>query len=218
MSIKAMTYPNTSTTITTSQNRSLTLTKWGSRELPPLLRRTTCITCMCMEWTSLKEGVSLAKEEHAHDTDHHSHGGHHSHAAMFGFYPATREAFGTSWQPDSAPHEGISGMFGKWATMLHGAAFGIYDDQGGRRGDEKAFSTSDLMFAGQRPLGPGTFGLRAMISLDPLMGKRGYPLLLQTNGGAGTQRRSMGWPQAFTWIGPRHVDGHQHPGPGWARY
>jgi hypothetical protein len=103
-----------------------------------------------------KEGVSLAKEEHAHDTDHHSHGDHHSHAAMFGFYPATRETSGTSWQPDSAPHEGISGMFGKWATMVHGAAFGIYDDQGGRRGDEKAFSTSDLMFAqGSASWGPG---------------------------------------------------------------
>jgi hypothetical protein len=121
--------------------------KMGKQRAPPLLRRTTCITCMCMEWTSLKEGVSLAKEEHAHDKGHHSHGDHHSHAAIFDFYPATREASGTSWQPDSAPHEGISGMFGKWATMLHGAAFGIYDDQGGRRGDEKAFHTSDLMFA-----------------------------------------------------------------------
>ena len=110
---------------------------------------------------------------------------------MFGFYPATREVSGTSWQPDSAPHEGISGMFGKWATMLHGAAFGIYYDQGGRRGEGLQHQRSDVR-AGQRLLGPRTFGLRAMISLDPLMGKRGYPLLLQTNGGASTQRRSMG--------------------------
>jgi hypothetical protein len=36
------------------------------------------------------------------------------------------------------------------------------------------------MAMGERTLGPGTLGLRAMVSLDPLMGKRGYPLLLQT--------------------------------------
>jgi hypothetical protein len=37
-----------------------------------------------------------------------------------------------------------------------------------------------LMVMGQRELGEGTLGLRGMVSLDPLMGKRGYPLLLQT--------------------------------------
>jgi hypothetical protein len=56
----------------------------------------------------------------------------------------------------------------------------IYDRQGGQRGDRKTFSTSMLMLMGQRALGEGTVGLRGMISADPLMGKRGYPLLLQT--------------------------------------
>src|SRR5690348_18178447 len=37
-----------------------------------------------------------------------------------------------------------------------------------------------FMAMGQRPAGAGTWGVRAMLSLDPLMGKRGYPLLLQT--------------------------------------
>jgi hypothetical protein len=32
----------------------------------------------------------------------------------------------------------------------------------------------------QRPAGNGTLGLRGMVSADPLMGKGGYPLLLQT--------------------------------------
>ena len=36
------------------------------------------------------------------------------------------------------------------------------------------------MLMGNRPLGPGTLGLRAMVSLDPTMGKSGYPLLFQT--------------------------------------
>jgi hypothetical protein len=37
-----------------------------------------------------------------------------------------------------------------------------------------------LMMMAQRPLGDGTLGLRGMVSADPLMGKSGYPLLLQT--------------------------------------
>jgi hypothetical protein len=38
-----------------------------------------------------------------------------------------------------------------------------------------------LMGMAQRPAGPGTFGLRAMVSLEPsTIGKDGYPLLLQT--------------------------------------
>src|SRR5436190_21987468 len=37
-----------------------------------------------------------------------------------------------------------------------------------------------LMCMAQRMLGTGTLTLRGMLSLDPLMGKSGYPLLLQT--------------------------------------
>jgi hypothetical protein len=37
-----------------------------------------------------------------------------------------------------------------------------------------------LMVMGSRELGPGTLGLRTMLSLDPAMGRGGYPLLLQT--------------------------------------
>ena len=98
----------------------------------------------------------------------------------YGSYPITREASGTSWMPDSSPHEGIHGMYGDWMTMLHGYANFVYDDQGGPRGTNQAFSESMLMAMAQRPLGPGTFGVRTMLSLDPLMGKSGYPLLLQT--------------------------------------
>ena len=105
---------------------------------------------------------------------------HHAMAGMYGAYPMTREASGTSWQPDSSPHEGIHDMAGEWMTMIHGYANLIYDDQGGPRGDSKTFSSSMLMLMGQRRLGEGTFGLRSMLSADPLMGKDGYPLLLQT--------------------------------------
>ena len=56
----------------------------------------------------------------------------------------------------------------------------MYDDQGGPRGDTKTFTSSMLMLMGQREAAGGTLGLRGMISLDPTMGKGGYPLLFQT--------------------------------------
>ncbi|HXS40805.1 MAG TPA: hypothetical protein VN766_11520 [Stellaceae bacterium] len=99
---------------------------------------------------------------------------------MYGPYLMSREASGTSWQPESTPVEGAQLMAGNWMWMFHGIVNGIYDHQSGPRGGTKWFSNSMGMAMGQRPLGPGTLGLRAMLSLDPLMGKRGYPLLLQT--------------------------------------
>jgi hypothetical protein len=104
----------------------------------------------------------------------------HAMQGMYGPYSMTREASGTSWQPESSPHEGLMAMPGEWMTMIHGFANLIYDHQGGPRGDTKTFSSSMLMMMGQRPLGEGTLGLRGMVSTDPLMGKGGYPLLLQT--------------------------------------
>jgi hypothetical protein len=97
-----------------------------------------------------------------------------------GNYSMMRDASGTSWQPESSTMEGIHGILGDWATMLHGFVSLVYDHQGGRRGDSKTFSESMLMGMAQRMLGSGTLTLRGMLSLDPLMGKSGYPLLLQT--------------------------------------
>jgi len=101
-------------------------------------------------------------------------------AGAFGQYPMAREASGTSWQPDSSPMDGIHQMNGPWMTMYHGFINTVYDHQGGPRGDNLAFSESMLMAMASRPLGNGTLGLRAMVSLDPVIGKRGYPLLFQT--------------------------------------
>lgn len=104
----------------------------------------------------------------------------HAMTGALGPYDMTRDASGTAWQPDSAPMWGIMGETRGWATMVHGYATLIYDDQGGPRGDDKAFVASMLMGMAQRPVGGGTLTLRAMGSLDPLMGKSGYPLLLAT--------------------------------------
>jgi hypothetical protein len=101
-------------------------------------------------------------------------------AGQLGAYSMMRDASGTAWQPDSTPMEGFSWKSGGWTGMVHGYADLIYDHQGGPRGGEKTFSESMFMVMAQHPLGPGTLTLRSMLSLDPLMGKRGYPLLLQT--------------------------------------
>ena len=52
------------------------------------------------------------------------------------------------------------------------------DSQGGPRGGDKAFVNGMVMAMAQRPLGDGTFGVRAMLAPDPFMGPTGYPLLL----------------------------------------
>ncbi len=107
----------------------------------------------------------------------------HDHLEMrgaLGLYPMTREASGTSWQPDSTAMQGVHGTYRGWSMMAHGEVLLIYDHQGGPRGGNKIFSESMFMVGGQRPFGAGDLALRGMISLDPLMGKRGYPLLLQT--------------------------------------
>src|SRR5690349_5312758 len=98
----------------------------------------------------------------------------------FGSYPMTREASGTSWQPDATPMDGIMSMQGDWMTMDHGYLNQVHDHQGRPRGATQHFSESMFMLMADRSRGADTLGLRAMLSLDPLMGKRGYPLLLQT--------------------------------------
>jgi len=106
--------------------------------------------------------------------------GEHMMAGATGSYSMMRDASGTAWQPDSTPMEGLHSELWGWSTMLHGYITGVYDHQGGRRGGEKTFGESMLMGMAQKQLGSGTLTLRTMLSLDPLMGKSGYPLLLQT--------------------------------------
>ncbi len=101
-------------------------------------------------------------------------------AGAAGDYSMMRDASGTAWQPDSSPMRGLDGMLGDWTTMLHGNLVGVYDHQGGPRGGDKIFSESMFMGMAQHTSNSGTLTLRAMLSLDPLMGKSGYPLLLQT--------------------------------------
>ncbi len=96
----------------------------------------------------------------------------------FGPYSLNREASGTAWQPDTSDHSGLHVTRGGWDLMAHGVLNLVYDHQGGARGDDKAFVSGMLMGMARRPLGNGTLQVKTMLSPDPLMGKRGYPLLL----------------------------------------
>lgn len=95
-----------------------------------------------------------------------------------GRHPMERESSGTAWQPDTSEHMGLMVHSGDWTLMGHGVLNLAYDRQGGRRGDDKVFASGMLMGMARRPVGDGTLQFRAAVSPDPLMGKRGYPLLL----------------------------------------
>jgi hypothetical protein len=102
-----------------------------------------------------------------------------SSTGVLGSYPMTREASGTSWQPDDSVHAAIHSMAGDWMLMGHVMLWGIYDTQSGPRGSSKAFIEGMLMGMARRDLANGdTVNLRAMLSPDPFMGKSGYPELL----------------------------------------
>lgn len=114
--------------------------------------------------------------------EHMGHGTMEHHAArqsgLLGIYPMSRDASGTSWQPDASPHAGMHASAGGWDLMGHVNLGLVYDRQSGPRGDDKTFPTGMIMGSARRDIGPGTLNLRAMLSPEPFMGKRGYPLLL----------------------------------------
>ena len=117
-------------------------------------------------------------------------------SGILGPYAMDRDASGTSWQPEAAGMPGLHAFPGSWRVMVHAGLFGVFTDQGGPRGGKQGFSTNMVMAAASRKLGGGMLTLRAMGSLEPLMGPKGYRLLLQTG---------------ETADGRTHLVDHQHP-------
>ncbi|WP_174292667.1 hypothetical protein [Sphingomonas bacterium] len=100
---------------------------------------------------------------------------------MLGHEAMTRESSGTAWQPDSSPMRGRMFEAGGWNLMAEGWINGIYDHQGAPRGQTRAFSASMAMLMASRDVSEADrIGLRLMMSLDPIMGPQGYPLLFAT--------------------------------------
>lgn len=92
------------------------------------------------------------------------------------------EGSGTARLPgnEGAMH-GLHFGSGAWMLMAHGYAWGVYTDQGGPRGKKQAFVESMAMLTATRDFGTRTqLQFRAMTSLEPAMGERGYPNLFAT--------------------------------------
>lgn len=105
----------------------------------------------------------------------------HRMTGALGGYAMTRDASGTAWQPDASAHDGLHLMRGDWMIMVHGVLNGVYDRQQGPRGDEMGFASGMVMGMAKRTFASGDMlQLKAMLGPDPLMGAKGYPLLLAT--------------------------------------
>lgn len=102
----------------------------------------------------------------------------HEMTGALGGYAMSREASGTAWRPDASIHGGLHATAGDWMLMGHLTLNGVYDWQEGPRGDEMGFVSGMVMGMARRDLGDGTLQFRAMLSPDPFMGRRGYPLHL----------------------------------------
>lgn len=98
--------------------------------------------------------------------------------SALGGYDMSRDASGTSWQPEAAGHGGLHAHTGGWMLMGHVMLNGVLVDQNGARGDSKAFVAGMIMGSATRDVGPARLQLKAMLSPDPAMGADGYPLLL----------------------------------------
>jgi hypothetical protein len=71
-------------------------------------------------------------------------------------------------------------QIGPWMIGTHVQVSPVWIDERGPRGDEAVVAPSHGMLTLRRAAGGGVFGVRTMLSLDPLMGARGYPLLGQS--------------------------------------
>lgn len=105
--------------------------------------------------------------------------------------PMTREGSGTSWVPDSSPMHAYTKMLKDGGMlMVHGAMFLRYTAIGSSRdvsiagkGSRRRFDAPSMfMVMYSRPINEKSqLGLRAMLSLDPLIERGwGYPLLYQS--------------------------------------
>jgi hypothetical protein len=138
---------------------------------------------------------ALAQDHSGHDMsgmDHSrmDHGEPREHdpisATTPGWTPA--EGSGTSRLPGN--EGGMHGLHinagDKWMLMAHGYVWGVYTDQSGPRGDDKAYVQSMAMLTAEKETDWGRIQLKSMLSLEPLMKNSGYPNLFasgETDGG-----------------------------------
>ncbi|NOS70671.1 MAG: hypothetical protein HOP33_12165 [Verrucomicrobia bacterium] len=102
-------------------------------------------------------------------------------ASFYGPYSPTREASGTSWQPEATPAAGLVSTRGNWTWTTRAVASVVYTYQGGKRGDDGVYSPNMLVFMGNRALGAGTFGIHTTFTAESIsVNDSGYAELFQT--------------------------------------
>ncbi|WP_019515830.1 hypothetical protein [Sphingomonas sp. Mn802worker] len=108
-------------------------------------------------------------------------------AAMSGMTMGTASGWyspgsGTARLPAAeGPMRGAMIAAGDWMVMAHGYAWGVATGQGGPRGGDMGFVESMAMLMADRDLSDRVhLQLRGMGSLEPAMGRRGYPNLFAT--------------------------------------
>jgi hypothetical protein len=94
--------------------------------------------------------------------------------------PPPRESSGTSWQPDDTGMNHSYRRLGAWLVGTHLEVTAVGINESGPRGDTALVAPSHGMLNLRRTTGKGIVGIKTMWSLDPLMGARGYPLLVQS--------------------------------------
>lgn len=114
--------------------------------------------------------------------DHSTHAGHRGDAATGPAMPShVAMGSGTSRLPEaSGGMHGLHLATGDWMVMAHGYLWGVYTDASGPRGDDMAFVQSMAMLSASGDFGGVRVEARTMLSLEPAMGRPGYPNLLAT--------------------------------------
>jgi hypothetical protein len=96
----------------------------------------------------------------------------------------SRDGSGTAWQPDATRDAMHMKASGSWMLMLHYALEAGIDAQSGNRGDAQPIGLGWIMGMASHWFAGGELTFRGMLSPEALvLGKRGYPLLLQTGEG-----------------------------------
>ncbi len=95
--------------------------------------------------------------------------------------PRSQLGSGTSWQPSNSPLYVVIPHVGEWGILVHGTLFAGYNWYTSERGWHRFMGRNTLMGTVFRRFGRGELLARMALSLEPLtIGRRGYPLILQT--------------------------------------
>jgi hypothetical protein len=131
--------------------------------------------------------------------------------------PRTRFGSGTSWLPDASPLYAVVPTAGRWGFLIGANLFTGYVWYDTKRGDQRFLGRNALNFGVFRTFRKSEVQARLSLSFEPLtVGKKGYPLLLQTgqtrNGGRLADRQypldffrelalSYSWEISKSWAG-----------------